>query len=140
MIQHPDAFNQSKPANYDGLFDWDFLRSAFEPTKIEPTDIDAVVERCGNFLCFETKAPGVEIPMGQAMALERLIKLGRGAIFLIVLFGKTAPTIESMEIWYWKRGACIKTARKRCDSDYVLKRVRSWFEYASKVRRTNVRF
>jgi len=87
-LYNEDAFQRSPSAGFDGIWDWDFLKGAFGPT-IMPMDIDALVERRGHFVIFETKKTGVEIPQGQKIALGKLIELGRGHITLIVVFGKS---------------------------------------------------
>jgi len=131
-IKYQRAFDQSLPPGYDGVFDWDFLKPAFNGTKIEPMDIDALVERRGRFLIFETKTPNKETPQGQLIALEQLIKLGRGNIHLFFLWGKTIETIVAMEEWSYRNGAIVKSDRVDCDGVYVLKRVSAWFKYANK--------
>lgn len=130
MIKHPRGFTEAMPAGFDGLFDWDFLLPAFSGTKIAPTDIDGVVERHGKILLFETKAPGIEIKKGQEILLEALLKIGRGSIYLMVIYGKTADTIIGMEEWRLISGT-INKAKISCDSTHVLKRVRAWFDFAN---------
>jgi hypothetical protein len=76
MIYNQDKFDSAKPAGFDGIFVWDYLKKAFYPTKIQPMDFDAVVERNGCFLVFETKTPGVEIPLGQRLTLEMFVRQG----------------------------------------------------------------
>lgn len=132
MIQYPERFNQSMPAGYDGLFAWDFLKPAFAGTKIEPMDIDGIVERHGHFLLFETKSPDKEIPKGQRITLTRLIDLGRGKIHLIVVYGKTDIEISAMEEWYYSRGRCRIKAKMACDAAYVLQRVTAWFQHVNR--------
>jgi len=46
-IKYPDTFMDALPAGFDGVFDWDFLITAFAPTKIQPMDIDGIIERKG---------------------------------------------------------------------------------------------
>ena len=131
VIKYPETFKQMKPAGYDGEFSWDFLAPIFKGSKIQLTDIDAVVERRDNFLFFETKNVGVPIPSGQRILLERLVQLGKGKITIFVLYGKTADTITGMERWIWN--TYTKTVTKEggeCDSDYVLKMVDGWFKIA----------
>jgi hypothetical protein len=74
MIRSMSAFADALPAGFDGVFLWDFLRSAWGGTKIQPMDFDCVVERCGHFLAFETKAPGVPIPEGQQITFDALVR------------------------------------------------------------------
>lgn len=72
MIRHKERFDEMRPAGFDGVFDWDFLIEAFAPTRIQPTDVDFIVERNGYFLVFETKhADNIEVPTGQTSATAR---------------------------------------------------------------------
>ena len=84
------------PAGYDGEFAWDFLKPAFHGTKIEPMDIDAIVERNGHRLIFETKSHGESIPMGQQITLKNEWRLG-ATIFHIE--GKTPESIKAYAIY-----------------------------------------
>jgi len=79
-IKYPEAFKASLPAGYDGIFDWSFLLPIFKGTKITPMDIDALVERHGRILIFETKQPDKDVPSGQVGALETLLRLGQGFV------------------------------------------------------------
>ncbi len=130
-IKYPGTFKSSLPAGYDGIFDWAFLLSIFEGTKIEPMDIDGLVERHGRILIFETKQPGKDIPIGQVGALETLLRLGRGFVCIMVLYGKSATTITKMEEWHYGKGRIGKSSRKTCDSLYVKERVTAWFKWAN---------
>lgn len=129
MIKYPQTFEQFRPAGFDGLFDWDFLRPAWLGTNIEPMDIDAMVERKGKILLFETKTEGKEIPVGQKIALERLLVIGRGDIHLMVIYGKDIRSIVAMEEWQF-RNDVIMHPRRACDAGYVLERVSAWFRWA----------
>lgn len=95
MIRYQRAFDSAPPAKFDGVFLWDFLRGAFGPT-IEPMDFDGVVERRGNFLVFETKAPGALMSKGQRLTLLALIRDRR---FTVVYTAKTPETITGWEVW-----------------------------------------
>ena len=130
-IHHPNKFYQALPAGFDGLFGWDFLKPAFAGTKVEPMDVDAMVERYGKFLLFETKNVGKEIPLGQQIALESAVRMGRGKILVMVLWGKTAMEIESIQEWYWERGRFKKSLILSRNAEYVLRRVSGWFAWAS---------
>lgn len=94
MINSPQAFKEAAPAQFDGQFNWDFLKGAFGG-KIMPMDWDGVVERKGNFLVFETKHPGKEIPNGQRFTFEAAHRTGLFTFFFI--WGATDP--EQLEIW-----------------------------------------
>lgn len=125
MINYPDRFRQAKPAGFDGVFEWDFLRGAFGNT-IMPMDFDGVVERRGHFLVFETKAEGTPIPVGQKITLEALCKTNIFTVF--ILYGKTADTISSLDVWHKNNRHQVNPA----DSLTVYDRAAAWYEYATK--------
>ena len=95
MIRSIAVFQRDLPAGYDGLFMWDFLKGAFGPT-IMPMDFDAVVERRGSLLVFETKAPGTVIPAGQRGTLEATL---RDARWTAVLCAKRPEDIQHWDVW-----------------------------------------
>lgn len=130
MIKYPKTFEGAKPAGFDGLFDWDFLELVFEGTKIMPMDIDAVVERKGKLLIFETKSEFKDIPYGQIITFERLLTIGNGDIHVMIIYGKTADSIVGMDEWYYK-SKIIKVGIARCDSHHVIERVMAWFKWAN---------
>lgn len=130
MIKYPKKFRQSISAGFDGIFDWDFLLPAFVGTKIEPMDIDAIIERHGKFLIIETKTPGKKIPEGQEITLKSLLQLGKGYICIFILYGKMADAINEIEEWTLHNGK-INIERTQCDSDYVVRRVTTWFKWAN---------
>ncbi len=132
MIINPNRFAEAKPANFDGIFDWDFLLPAFAGTKIQPTDIDAVIERKGKLLLFETKEDGKKIPSGQIYTFNALLKLGKGNIHLLIIYGKTKETIKGMQEWYFAKGEIRQTEKVTCDYTTVLARVKKWFAWANK--------
>jgi hypothetical protein len=131
MIKNKDNFNTSLPAGYDGLFDWDYLKPAFEPTKIEPMDIDAVVERHGRFLVFETKEPGSEIPKGQKITLRALHNLGYFTIFYIE--GKKKDEIQTFYT-FWPSDNNPQRIDLSVKQPYeiVVDTTREWFNDANK--------
>lgn len=135
-------FHSWEPALFDGQFHWDFLKPAWQHPlredgkrgKIEPMDFDAVVERNGRFLVFETKIPGQEIPLGQSITLTAKWKQG-ATIF--VLAGKEPKEISGISI-YWE-GAYedgVKVGSKpmqQCNAYDVVFQARRWFCRASGV-------
>ena len=135
-IRHPKAFKDSKPANFDGIFDWSFLIPAFKGTKIQPTDIDCVVERNMKVLFLETKQPNKEVPLGQCILLENLILIGKGSIRVVVVYGKTVESISGMELWVYKNGE-VKKEATFCSWQHVLQTVSSWFVWANNSYRGN---
>jgi len=131
-IKYPGAFKSSLPAGYNGIFDWSFLLPVFEGTKIEPTDIDGMVERHGKVLFMETKGPSVPIPQGQIIAYKTLLTIGKGKIYLMIFYGKTSSTIEGMDEWYYRHGVIKQKGYQGCDWNYVFERVKAWFNWANK--------
>lgn len=130
MIRAQKAFYEHLPAAFDGVFNWDWLIPAFAGTKIEPTDIDAVVERRGKVLFFETKPNGKQVSTGQQITLETLVRLGRGAIRVMILYGKNQEDIQSMEEYRYIDGRVAKR-EINCNRETVLNRVKAWFDWAN---------
>jgi hypothetical protein len=95
-IRHPETFLRAAPAGFDGVFDWSWTKGCFGDTKIAPMDMDAVIERRGNFLVLETKSVGAVVPQGQLMTLKALHSLGRFTVMII--HGKSAPEVS--QCWY----------------------------------------
>jgi len=92
MIKNEEYFNASKPAGFDGVFNWDFITFR---GNIKPMDIDAIVERRGHFLVFETKRlDNTEIPRGQKITLSRLHDSMK--VTIIVLHGKCENDITKI--------------------------------------------
>lgn len=112
-----------------------FLLPAFAGTKIEPMDFDAVTERYGRFLIFETKAPGVKIKTGQRITLENIVLLGRGKVIVIILYGKTEFEIQGGEQWYYSnedgRPMCIKREISDCNADKIVRMTEAWLRLAN---------
>lgn len=123
-ILYPERFQQARPAGFDGVFDWDFLKGAFGPV-IMPMDLDGVVERKGRFLVFETKEPGRPIPRGQEISLNALRATGIFTIF--VVYGKTADTLTSMEEWHAK----TKLIHESITPEKVWERSNEWYRHVS---------
>ena len=123
MILYQDRFNQARPAGFDGVFEWDFLKGAFG-LKIMPMDIDAMVERGGNFLVFETKDVGVPVPVGQQITLNALHKTGLFSILFV--YGKIKA--EACEVWTPYK----KYKKVSCDNDYIYDISCRWFQYANR--------
>lgn len=94
-LQYQRRFEEWLPADFDGLFHWDFLKD-WLPRGIEPHDFDAVIEIGGNFLVFETKNDGARISVGQRIALNALLQYPNWTV--LILFGKTAAAISRLII------------------------------------------
>ena len=135
-VLYPKRFREAAPAGFDGIFEWDFLMPAFEPTKIQPMDLDGLVERRMRFLGFETKDDGVPIKDGQRITLESLVRTQFFTI--IVTRGKTAEAIKGWEVWYW--GAKSKKIFKKYiegDSVALTAFVKRWFKWANNRNRAS---
>jgi len=123
-------FDESRPANYDGLFNWDWLQAVL-PRKIKPMDIDAFTEIGGRLLCWETKKQGVLPSKPQAEALKQLVAAGRGKITVLV-HAKSPEEINYVWALYWMReedgwAVFSKTPASAADVKWYVKR---WAEYA----------
>lgn len=129
-ILRPNAFKKAPSAGFDGVFDWDFLLPAFEGTRIEPMDLDAFIERRGNFLGFETKDGNVPIPEGQTIALRELALTGRWVI--IVLRAKTPDKIDGWDVWYrGQKSGSFQQRHEEGNAADLVAFVRRWFAKAS---------
>lgn len=95
-IKYPETFARSASAGFDGIFDWSWTDGCFGDTRISPMDLDGVVERRGQFLVFETKNVGAQVPQGQLYTLQRLHSLGHFTIMII--HGKSR--LERSVGWY----------------------------------------
>jgi len=117
-----DSFSQSPACGFDGVFDWDFLQGCFGDDRRMPMDFDGVVERNGQFLVFETKKPGVPVPSGQAIALERLRQTGLFTIFII--WGKEKPL--QFQILHNKGITKVMLASQEIVSNHA----KRWYQWA----------
>ena len=125
MIKHPDKFSSWLPALFDGQFHWEFLKPAFGDTRIEPMDFDAVVERRGKMLILETKQPGVDILLGQALTLTQAWRMGAS---IMVVSGKTPQTIDGFAIYSGPVDCQVGDKPiKPADWTDVLYAVRRWY-------------
>jgi|SRR3990167_182715 len=132
MLHSRDRFQQWLPALFDGEFDWDFLLPAFKETKISPMDFDAVVERRGKVLIFETKNVGQKIDIGQRITLTDQWRKG-ATIFH--LSGKTPQTINGLAMYIpsaYKNNAQVGDYQiEQATWPDVLFQARRWFCWAN---------
>jgi len=75
-IRRPDLYLES-------AWDWSILRGCFGDSKIEPTDVDGLVEKNGRFLILEAKKPGVRIKQGQMLTFNALRNTGLFTIIIV---------------------------------------------------------
>lgn len=108
------------------LWDWSCLDGCFGDTKIKPTDIDGFVERNNLFLIIETKLLGVQIPHGQMITFDRLIKTGYFTIFIV--WGNPGKPEEMMIITRHGSGT------KKANLETFRNDVKRWFAHADAVR------
>ena len=130
-VLYPKRFKEAQAADFDGLFHWDFLLPAFVGTKITPTDIDAVIERNGSCLFFETKQKNADIKLGQTITFNTLLHQGRGLNFLIFLQAKRPEEIVGWELWNLGKHEIIKKVYHEGDANDLLQWVDRWFRWAS---------
>ena len=79
------------------LWDWEFLNSAF-PGKIQPLDVDGIVEMDGNFLILEGKSPYAGMSTGQEIALEAMSK-NEDMEVLMVYGDPQTSNIQKVRLW-----------------------------------------
>lgn len=118
-INNPDKY-------LAGIWDWAILDGCFGETRIKPTDIDGMVERNGNFLFLETKAPGVPLPQGQEISFKRLAE--HPDTVVMVVWGEQNKPMQ-LKVYSRKHpdGKTIDA-----DSDTFRRFVRIWYERADK--------
>lgn len=133
MINNHNKFNTWLPALFDGQFHWDFLKPAFAGTKIMPMDFDAVVERNGKFLIFETKSKGKQIDLGQKITLTNQWK--KDDTTIIFLEGKDPQNITGYSLYhdYQKNKNVGDFEIIKCNSFDIVFVVRRWFCMASNI-------
>lgn len=124
-IENIEDFLEGLPADYEGYFDWDFLKGAF-PRGIMPMDMDGQVEINGRFLDFEKKKPDVGIKDGQRRALESRVKTGYD--MLLLMRGKNGGPWD-VELWYLKDGTVVKNKRGLMSESEIFGLARRWAEW-----------
>jgi hypothetical protein len=87
--------DRQKFAEY--LWDWEFLNPAF-PGKIQPMDVDGIVEMDGNFLILEGKSPYAGMSTGQEIALEAMSKNEDMEVLMIYGDPQTS-NIQKVRLW-----------------------------------------
>jgi hypothetical protein len=126
VIKNAAVFNYWRPAGFDGLFHWDFLKPALSG-KITPMDIDCVIEHRGDVLMFETKRPGKKIELGQRLTLTTMWRMGCS---IIHLEGKSPKEIEAACFYDGKSFDSTEFGLrplKSCDAEDVLFTTAWWF-------------
>lgn len=115
---------------------WDFacFDSCFSG-KIKMSDIDGIVEKNNRFFWFESKSPGVTMPLGQRIAFERLVMSGGiGVHVVFVVWGeRNAP--ERYQVWRRSENGLKKDPEIDCDLEALKSRISSWYRWAEMQRK-----
>jgi hypothetical protein len=114
---------RSRTAEENAHWDWSWLNGSFGHTKISPSDIDALVERQGRFLIFETKSLGDNPSEGQWILLKTLARLPDFTVY--VLWGKRSWPERMQRIYGTRLGPVESASREK-----VQEEVARWFEWA----------
>lgn len=132
-IYYPKAFNRNPAAGFDGVFDWEFLHSAFyyPQTRIKPMDVDAQVEHNHFFLKFETKTLGTPLPVGQSRAIQADLDLGVST--WVTIWGKDAPTRYEIFTSFDSKAVAIsfpvRKVRGTATKDNIWGFCRRWYDF-----------
>lgn len=106
----------------EGLWDWGILKGCFGNTKIEPTDVDGLVERKDRFLLLEAKKLGQDATNGQMMTYKSLVKLR--CFFVLIIYGaKNKPVLIQAITQYGN-------FRREVNLKHLREIVSRWYEYA----------
>jgi hypothetical protein len=138
-IVDPEAFKRDKPADFDGVFDWEYLHKAFR-RGIKPTDEDAKVNVNHFWLRFETKALGVAVPNGQRRSINDDLDVGLST--WITVWGKQAPVFYQVETALHPKG-CKVSFPTTCSlqraagegGSAIVETARRWFEFVDGLHR-----
>jgi hypothetical protein len=97
-ILHPEAFQRSPSAGFDGVTFWEWLANNVKHVRgITPTDVDAAVGVNHFNLIVETKDTGVPVTTGQRRFIND--KLATGLYTAIYVWGKEIPTSWQWQTW-----------------------------------------
>lgn len=107
----------------NNIWNWDCLSGCFGSEKQKPTDVDGLIERRGNFLLLEAKAPGVELSTGQKILLDHLAKLD--AFTILLIWGRPGQP-EKLKLVY--RGK--EYDYPKADLDLLRKITKRWYAMA----------
>ncbi|MDD5502445.1 MAG: hypothetical protein PHH26_03155 [Candidatus Thermoplasmatota archaeon] len=121
---------QSEERFMASLWDWGILKGCFGDSKIEPTDMDGLVERKGHFLVLEAKQPGVKIKQGQWWTFNALVNTGYFTI--VILWGERNKPQEMQVLYPLPYKA---TPKRSADLRQLRKVVSWWYRYANSKKR-----
>lgn len=137
MINNEEAFSKILPANFSGVFHWDYISKHLKKFGEDLGDIDARYHKRGWFLHFETKNgySDKNLKGGYRIAAEDWIRQGQGYNVLMVLYAKDIK-ISFAELWTYNPnvyGRIDGMDRKfSCTAEGVLDYVKSFREHAMK--------
>ncbi|MGB9804995.1 hypothetical protein, partial [Desulfofundulus sp.] len=114
-IRRPDLYLES-------AWDWGILKGCFGGSRIEPTDIDGLVERNGRFLVLEAKKPGVRIKQGQMLTFNAL--RNTGLFTIIVVWGENNVPYEMLVMY----PPPIQPRRNRATLEDLRRVVKWWYD------------
>lgn len=111
----------------DQLWDWGFLNECFGGSSIKVSDIDGIVKRHGKFLVIECKSHNAEVPAGQAIMFNRMVRTG---LFTVLVIWGDANRPERCRL-LTKKG----TVEHSVANEWKIKQIVSnWYEYADSGR------
>jgi hypothetical protein len=129
-ILYPHAFYESLPAQFDGVFHWDYIDEVLQPIRgIRCADVDALVEINGMFLSIETRNPGKAIPLGQRLRTDALLRTG--LVTHLDIWGKEIPVQ-----WQWRQPYPRGDSDTQSDDDgraRIAASVSKWAHWANQV-------
>lgn len=106
----------------DRAWDWAFLNSCFEGTRIRLSDVDGVVEHRGQVLFVEAKPTWWKMGTGQRLLLEALAR--KPGVTVLFLEGVPPSSVTHMAVVpLWKQ-------RRPATQNDVQLFVRDWFDKA----------
>jgi len=119
-VYNKPLFIKNLPANFDGPFDWLWMKGCFGDT-IMPMDIDGMVERNGHFFAFETKGVGCMVPPPQQWTINALIKTRFFTV--MVIWGDNA---EDWTVYY--HNGMSRSGNGKEDAKEILS---SWYNFVN---------
>ncbi len=118
-------------------YSWSKLCHVF-PRKISPTDIEGAVEVSRQFLYFEFKTIGKQMPPGQRLFFDRKCEALKTRFTLFVCAHDVledvdvSKDIRAMQIWYWDSSVSglVKTSPMPCSDCVVAFWIEQWALHA----------
>ena len=112
------------------VWNYDFMADNL-PGKCRMSDIDAILERKGNLLVIEIKAPNAGVPVGQLILLKAMVKAGNTTVYY--LWGNTDVPEHYQRLRKDKfSGECMLSEKIPTDATHFAKIIGNWFDWANK--------